>query len=418
MARLYVVVDPAFPQVLRALRKERGLSLRALADATKLSHAYIWDLEKGTKQLAADTAAILDLALQANGRLSALVSAVSADTQQIGIQASTSDLDRDTARNVEELRSDLMESISAGTMGPASLDDWELTVNRLGRATRYRPAPELLTELVDEFRELPLLLRQIHTSTSLRRMTRVTAQMAGLVFLTFIKMGNRSAARSWARTARIAAQEAQDPALQSWVLAQEAYVHYYADDLREALSVARQAQNLTRGIPCVGAALAAALEARAFGVLGEEADALAAMDRAEAALDGLSPDEVSPSAFGYNEAQLRFHQGNALTHLHDTDYAWSAQKRALDLYPPSDYMDRALVHLDRASCLAHDGESETAMLYATQTLLSLTGEQRTGLIAGRGQEVYDALPDDQRTLPAARDFRDVLMLPTSEGENA
>jgi hypothetical protein len=49
--------------------------------------------------------------------------------------------------------------------------------------------------------------------TVLRRLTRVTAQIAGLMLLTLIKLDVPLAARNWARTARVAADEAGDPAI-------------------------------------------------------------------------------------------------------------------------------------------------------------------------------------------------------------
>ena len=52
---------------------------------------------------------------------------------------------------------------------------------------------------------------------------------------------------------------------------------------------------------------------------------------------------------GYG-AQLSFHAGNAYTHLRDSQEAFAAQDRALELYDPEDYTDRALIRLDRAAC--------------------------------------------------------------------
>jgi hypothetical protein len=237
------------------------------------------------------------------------------------------------------------------------------------------------------------------------------------MFLTLIKLDVPLAARNWARTARVAADEAGDSAIRSWVRAQEAYVHYYAGNLAEALTVARHAQHLAGATRCVGVPLAAALEARAFAILGHHHDARAALDTAETAVSRLAPDETVPSAFSYNEAQLRFHEGNAMTHLRDTRAAWAAQDCALALYPTTDFFDRTLIELDRADCLAHDGDPTTAMHHATRVLTDLPDEQRRGLILLRGRQILHSLRDDDRALPAARDFRDVLVSSAREGTN-
>ncbi|MGH7158179.1 MAG: helix-turn-helix domain-containing protein [Candidatus Saccharimonadales bacterium] len=317
--------------------------------------------------------------------------------------------------HVEQLRRNLHDAVSTESVSGASLDEWELTVQSHGQATRFRPAGQMLAELASDFVELQRLLERRHSASALRRLTRATAQMAGLMFLTLIKLNEPLAARSWARTARVAADEAGDNDTRSWVRAQEAYVHYYAGNLAEAVTVARQAQALAGKSLCVGVPLAAALEARALGAQGNQADAVAAVERAETALFALNADALQPSAFGYNEAQLRFHEGNAYTHLHDTAAAGVAQERALSLVPYRDFLDRTLIHLDAAACLAHDREADEAMRVATNALLDLTHEQRQGLALLRGAEVLQSLPRSQRALPVAREFHDLLT--SSKGDN-
>jgi hypothetical protein len=120
-----------------------------------------------------------------------------------------------------------------------------------------------------------------------------------------------------------------------------------------------------------------------------------------------------PSAFGYNEAQLRFHAGSALTHLHDVKAAIAAQDRALELCMPGDYTDWAMTRLERAQCLTHSDETADALAYAAEIVDSLTMEQRKGLITLHGHEILDSLPRQRQALPAARDFRELLNL-TSE----
>ena len=310
---------------------------------------------------------------------------------------------------VERLRQGIHDAVATSSMSEASLDEWDETVLRHGQATRYRPTPLLLGELAADFAELERVMTRRHAAQALRRLTRTTAQMAGLMFLTLIRLNEPLAARNWARTARVAADEAGDPAIRAWVRAQEAYVHYYAGNLAEALTVARQAQVLAGQTPCVAVPLAAALEARALAVMGRGNEARSALGRAEAAVGVLEPDALIPSAFGYNEAQMRFHQGNALTHLHDSQGAFQAQDRALVLYPTSDYLDRTLLELDRAHCLAYDGDATGAMTHAGQLLADLTDDQRSGLILLRGSQVFETLTKPQRALPSARDFRDLLV---------
>jgi transcriptional regulator with XRE-family HTH domain len=398
-----------FAKYLAELRVQRGLSQRTLATRAHIAHGYLSELEAGSKSPGATTAAKLDEALGAGGRLAAL-----AAHRPVPRRASLAPI-----VHLETLRRQVTETITSSGIGPAAVEDWEQTVLDHGRATRYRPPAALLVDLAHDFTELCGQMQVRHSSLTLRRLTRVVAQMAGLMFLTLIKLDEQDAARSWARVARIAAREAGDPTLQSWVRAQEAFVHYYSDRYGEALAVARHARNLVSGRACVGGALAAAIEARTLGRLDRREEALACIGTAEGILSGLDREAVIESAFGYNEAQLRFHEGNTLTHLADTGEAWRAQQRALALYPVDDYLDRTLVCLDRASCLAGEGDASGAMAYATQAFTALSDEMRQGLLTARGREMFESLPSPARALPAARDFRELLMITAgSEGTDS
>jgi hypothetical protein len=305
-----------------------------------------------------------------------------------------------------------------GAVTEVSLDDWEQTVLRHGAATRDRPAPLLLGDLLADLAELRQALDSCRLATSARRLTRVMAQMSGLVFLTLIKLDDRAAFRRWARTARIAAAEAGDPLTHAWVVAQEAYGHYYSGDLGEAIKVAQHAQGLAGTVPSVGVPLAAALEARAHALRGDEQQTRAALGRAEAAVGQLTGESLAASAFGYNEAQLRFHEGNAYTHLRDTKAAKRAHDRALELCAPGDYTDWAMTRLDQATCLVYDRDPSAAVTLATDTVARLSVEQRRGIIAGRGREIIVVLPKQHRTTPAVREFEELLIVPSLGDETS
>jgi DNA-binding transcriptional LysR family regulator len=146
----------------------------------------------------------------------------------------------------------------------------------------------------------------------------LTAQMAGLVSLTLLKTNAFGASRRWGRTARTAAADAADPLTSAWVWAQEAYRFFYAGDIAEAITAAQHARTLAGAAGGVGAVLAAALERRAHAATGDNDRTRRALGTAEDLLERLTPADTEPSAFGYDEAQLRFHCGNAYTHLGDT----------------------------------------------------------------------------------------------------
>jgi tetratricopeptide (TPR) repeat protein len=279
------------------------------------------------------------------------------------------------AAQADVVRHRIDRALGRSEVSASSLDDWDRTSAEHARATRHRSPQEQLAELLDDVAGLDLLHERRHTASSLRRTTMLTARMAGLVSLTMLKLNRHGPARQWGHTARQAAAEAGDPATNAWVWAQEAFRFFYGGDLLEAIGAARRAQHLAGHNAHVGSALAAALQARAYAVIGDAAQTRLALAKAEDVLDRLGAHAVIASAFGYDEAQLRFHAGNAYTHLGDVEAAWAAQDRALTLYLQANYLDRALIGLDRADCLIRRGDVGQGCKQLSTVFTALTPSQ-------------------------------------------
>jgi hypothetical protein len=418
-------------QYLGALRKAAGLYQTDIARTVPCHRTNVAHAEAGSQLPNAHFWETADCVVGANGaliaRYDALIQARQAHAADLQVQrrakahttvqqlrAPSPPARRDMAADrtplhaIEALRRGLNETISERTITATSLDDWEQTVLHYGQATRDRPPIVLLGDLSADLAQIQEALGRCRSASVLQRLTRITAQMAGLMCLTLIKMDQRTAFRRWARTARLAAHEAGDPLTHSWVRAQEAYGHYYSGDLFEAVQVAQHAQVLSGQIPSVGAVLAAALEARAQAALGRRQETRAALGYAETCLSHLDASTIGTSAFHYDEAQLRFHEGNTFTHLHDTSAAWAAQEMALDLCPANDYMDRTMTKLDRANCLAYDGDVTGAVAVMTEATTQLTDQQRQGIIAARVRDTIAVLLPQHQALPVVRDLYDLL----------
>ncbi|TCO60506.1 hypothetical protein [Actinocrispum wychmicini] len=71
-------------------------------------------------------------------------------------------------------------------------------------------------------------------------------------------------------------------------------------------------------------------------------------------------------------------------------------------------MDEAFTQLDRAMCLAKNGDTTTAVAHAARTLLSLTDPQRRGIIGLRARQIVEALPVQDQNLAAVRELHDLL----------
>ena len=312
------------------------------------------------------------------------------------------------ADGLDLVRLRLTAVLEEGARGREYLEAWEQACLVHGEATRYELPQDVLVTLGTELTEMDQTLRRCRAAASLRRLARVTAQLSGLACLLVVRRDDLGDFRQWARTAVIAATEAGDAETLSWVLAQEAYGHFYAGHQAEAVSVARHARELMRRRPCAGAASAAALEARAHAARGDLSQARRALGRAETIPGMLTPGQMTASASGYTEAQFRFRESSACTRLGQVRAAVAAQDRALALCAPGDYTDRALTMLDRATCLARQGDPVAAVEYAAAMLRQLAPEQRQGLIALRGAELAGSLPAVCRSAPAARELRELL----------
>lgn len=385
--------QPTFGEALRGLRGR--LSLRAAADVAHVSKSLIDGLEKGQKRPTRETAAILDAALGGNGLL---------------VQLADSPPGTPAVEQAAALQRGLADTLAAGPVTDATLDEWEWTVQRHGRATRYRPEAELLSELLPDVAALQRALGQRHTQPARRRLASATAQMSGLVALTLLKLGDQRA-RDWWRTGRQAAAAADDRPVLAWMYAQEAYQLYYGGDMYGAVELAVRAQQLCSGGPWVADALAAPLEARAQARLNRREETEQALQRAERALSRLDDTGKQPSAFGYDEAQLAFHSGNAWTSLHDTERAWEHQQRALDLYPGENLTDRTLIGLDRAACLVWDGDLAGGAQLAVDTVTGLPEEHRSALILYRARDLVARVPERHQGVRELLRLQEVLALP-------
>jgi transcriptional regulator with XRE-family HTH domain len=413
---------------IRLARRRRtvGLSQQDLADRLRVDVRSIGRWEAGTGEpqpwLRVGLARALEISV---GELEHLLNADQYEAASpftspravfTPIEVSQSRRDGIGSRTADDelssLRRALASSVADGALSNALVADLEETALRYGLVARDQPAGRLLADLTADLSEVQELFARPRPLSTAARLTRVAAQMSGLMCLTLIKLDRRGDFRSWAHVARSAARESGDPDTLSWVLAQEAYGHYYSGDLDEALIVAQGAQHAAGTTARIGFVLSAALEARILAARGDPGGCKRALGRAEDALAQLAPEFVNDSAFGYDEGQLRFHQGNAYTHLGDTANAWLAQDRALALCGPEDFMDRAFAQLDRASCLIRDGDARSGLAYAVEVMSGLSDDQRAGIINLRGRQLLAAIPAARRrALPAAAELRDRLMTP-------
>jgi tetratricopeptide (TPR) repeat protein len=369
---------------------ERGVSVRGLAAQVRYDQGGLSKVIAGRRRCPPNLARLIDDALNADG---AVIAAAAAAPEP--------------PTDAEHVRRALEDALADGMIKDVLLSEWEDSTARYGYRTRDTPSSPLLADIAADLAELRLAICRHRSASALPRLARTAAHMSGLVCLTLIKAGEHQSWRRWGRTARHAAVESADLSALAWATAQEAYGYYYAGDMPGAVACSRSALGVSSS-PSVGAVLAAALEMRAHAVMGDTPATMTALRTAEQIHNQLTGPELAASAFGYAESQLRYHVGDALTRLGDTTAALVELDRALELCGPEDYTDWAMIRLDRAACMARDGDAESGLGYATETLLALEEPKRQGIINGHGRELVTALTPAQRSSRAAHDFRALL----------
>jgi transcriptional regulator with XRE-family HTH domain/tetratricopeptide (TPR) repeat protein len=316
---------------------------------------------------------------------------------------------------VDRVRRRMDDALFRGTVSATMLDQWEDTVVGYGRQYMTVPPLRLLCDVLLDFGDVRRMCEQRQPIEFAERLCRLAAQLAALTGMTMIDIGDQRTARSFFRTARIAADETGDRSLRAWVAVREALIPLYYGDPREAVELARAGADLAGRGQCVASVMAPMAEARALGRLaalgkrGVLARARASLDRAAEGLDNLPDSQRADTAFGYTERQYFFHRGDALIELGDPKGAEDAFGQSLRLYSPTEFLDRSLVMLGRAQCKLAVDEPEEALRISRDTLLDLPGEHRTKIVVDAARALGESVAARLGGLPAVEDYRSELL---------
>ncbi|HEV7933564.1 MAG TPA: helix-turn-helix transcriptional regulator [Actinomadura sp.] len=315
---------------------------------------------------------------------------------------------------IDNLRRKMDDTLVSATVSSTMLDQWEETALGYGRQYQATPSLRMLCDVLLDFSEVRRMCDQRQPIELQERLCRLAAQLSGLSGLIMINLGDHRLARSFFRTARTAADETGDRPLRAWVTVREALVPMYYGDPREALHLARKAQDLAGRTPSVAAAMAPAVEARALGQLALRGrsdaapSARRALVRSRAVFDQLSKSHLSDLAFGFTQRQMAFYEGDTFTNLGDHQRGDEALSQALMLYPASERVDRTLVRLNRAICKLHAGDPDAALATGREAMMELPPEHRSDILVHQARQLGAAVVAKHGEMPAVKDFREVL----------
>jgi transcriptional regulator with XRE-family HTH domain len=253
----------AFPGELRRRREQRGLSYRQLAALSTVSSSQISDLEKGQRRPTREIAAALDAALDARGTLSATLRAPAPD---------------DVEGEFEAL--ELAQRAAASDVSDTTLDRLDGIADRMAMSYATTPPVELLPKVRRHLRYVDQLLAGRMTLIQHRRLLIAGGWLSLLRATLHVDLQQRAASAAHLETATELAEQAGNLEIAAWCLETQAWDALTLGDFRQAVELARHAQDIA---PAGGSAIvqATAQEGRAWARLGDQAATRDALRRVE-----------------------------------------------------------------------------------------------------------------------------------------
>jgi tetratricopeptide (TPR) repeat protein len=318
-----------------------------------------------------------------------------------------------TAVALETIRDGLAYAVTGEASSDLGVDEWAEIAWEYGRSYLTTTPENLVADLAADVVDVQQLLC-VTDEGGQRELSRVGAQMAAVMAMSLINLGQLRAARRWWRTARRAADISGDSFTRVWVRGEEAIRALYtyrspqvAIDLAdEALAIGARRYD--------GMALAG--KAQALAAMGRATEAKEVVRSIEASVEqmpGIVIDDEQ-TVYGWPERCLRHVESYVYSHIGETTAAGRAQQQALALYPPSERRSRALVQLHQAMCLVSEGHINDGTRHAESIISSLPSAQRTALIMEIGHQVLRAVPNNARGRPSAYGLYEILALPPGQ----
>jgi transcriptional regulator with XRE-family HTH domain len=308
---------------------------------------------------------------------------------------------------IEHIRREL-DRLLEGSDGAATIERWEEALSDYGQRFLAVAPGRLLSEAASDFVELQHLLGRQQSTKHRIALARVSGQLAVLAGGCLHAMGEHRNAQAWFHTAGLAAREAQDRQLLGFALGRSAMDCLFHGAYERALANLTKAQAFLGQNATPWRAHAFVVQARVLAMLGRNRDAQRCLADGEAVFNGMPASALADPAFGYTERQFHFSVGNAYTRLGLTHDADAMQRRALDMYQPTEYRDRAFVQLDQAQCMVRLGDVRSACEHAVRHITGVPAEHQ-GLVSHLAREFLGQLPEASRNEPSVRELRELLL---------
>jgi hypothetical protein len=280
---------------------------------------------------------------------------------------------------------ELDRQVEASDLGPATLEQLDLTVERFGLEYLHTP-PLAMFEAIRSCRLYVMdLLNGRHTLAERARLYGVAGWLSALLGHLAFDLGKGPAvAYSHSATALHLAAEVDLDELTAWTQGTQAMVAVFDGHPKEAVAFSEAG----RQVAPEGSATAVRLwaqEARACAWMGERANAERAMGAAEIAFSNLLQ-KPTGSIFSFDRPYLPYYGGTVYTWLQEPKRAQECAEQAIILCDgaPADWpVARVMARIDLATSLAQQGELEGAGRLGAEALEICASGRRTDPVAKR-----------------------------------
>lgn len=304
------------------------------------------------------------------------------------------------------------ERLSAALTRPAPLDAALVSELSLRTAGLYGleervPSRALMPRVSEHLSTVTRLLETAPASPHRQRLTSAAGETSALAGWLAYDLGDVTTARSYYRVAAQAAAESSDDALAACVLGYESYQVSAQGRVGEACQLlARARRHALRGVSPVTRSWLAAREAEEQATGGNVRAAMQALDTAEAAYEGATPNADRVWTAFFDRSRLDSMRISTFVRLRQTARAREAAAGALRALGPSPTKKRAVVLADVAEAHAQQGEVEEACRLGVDAL-AVVAQTDFSLGLDRLRRLSGHL-DRWRGLSTVRDLNDQI----------
>jgi len=253
---------------------------------------------------------------------------------------------------------------------------------------------DLLGNLVEHFRTIIQLLKQVQARDAVQRLCSLAGESAQILGKTLFDLHEYALAWSYYTFSLKAAQAAFNQDLWAVGLGRMSLLLIYWDQPREALPLLQEAQQLTVQSPRIACWLAA-VSSEVYAHLGDSEACVAALTvaRTLASQASLGEDRY---ATGFNPSRLAGYEGACFVRLRQPDRALSALQRALALLDPQAIRRQSTLFTDMGIAHAQQGNVQIACKFAIQAL-AITMQTKSLSVLERVRQVRKELEAWQDT---------------------